>query len=216
MNGNNNNYAEIGEVWSDNKILKIIKSKPKASTNPPQQKQSQLQYTNINNNINNNNKTYKYDKSTPLYKNISISKGTVNNKKQKPKKKKICYTCKPRGKILKHIIQDSKLKEITFHFDMHKRPIILCTPHKHYVNFDDMSKDEFYNMLIGIREFCIDWNIEDYTLSWNVGNWQKNDHFHVKIKGCEKIVNRMVRDHFKRLRLEKNYTSTPDSLENAV
>ena len=136
-----------------------------------------------------------------------------DNKKEikKDKKKgrtKYCYTCKPRGKVQKHIIERSDIKQIVFHFDLHKRPVILVTPIKHYNTLYEMPGPEVVSLFEGIRVFCDEWNIKDYQISFNNGEWQTHSHFHIKIKTNEKIINRLRRDHFLRLKLQQNYSKS--------
>jgi hypothetical protein len=116
-----------------------------------------------------------------------------------------CYTCKPRGKVLKHIIRKDEDNGVVFHFDLHKRPLILLTPIKHYNTLYDIPNDEIMNILEGIKLFCCEWNIVDYQVSFNNGEWQTHSHFHIKIKTSEKIINRLRRDHFLRIKLQQNY-----------
>lgn len=120
-----------------------------------------------------------------------------------PGKKNRCYTCKPRGKVKKHVICNKN--DVIFHFDLHKRPLILVTPMYHYTSFFEMPTHIIQNILMEIKQFCEDWNIKDYQCSWNNGKWQKHKHVHVKIRLSEKIINRLRRDHFTKLKLERMY-----------
>jgi hypothetical protein len=133
-------------------------------------------------------------------------KNDENDEKKVKIKKRHCYTCKPRGKVLKHIIEKSDIKNVIFHFDLHKRPIILVTPTNHYTNIYEISSDEIKVIFDSIKLFCEEWNIKDYQLSFNNGKWQSHSHFHIKIKTNENIINRMKKDHFKLKKLEKNYS----------
>lgn len=128
-----------------------------------------------------------------------------SKKKESKKNKRHCYTCRPRGKVLKHIIEKSTMKNVMFHFDLHKRPIILVTPVYHYTNIYEIPPAEIENLFSSIRIFCEEWNIKDYQVSFNNGKWQSHSHFHMKIKTNENIINRMKKDHFKLHKLEKNY-----------
>lgn len=114
-----------------------------------------------------------------------------------------CFTCKPRGKVKKHIIGQSLCKNYLFHHDMNHRPVILVTPLKHIEEIEDIG--DIGELFKVIKDFCIFWNIVDYQVSFNRGAWKTNKHFHIKIKIDEKIANRMRGDHFKRLQLEGNY-----------
>jgi len=117
-----------------------------------------------------------------------------------------CYTCKPRGKVLKHIINGSDSGNVIFHFDLHKRPLILVTPKKHYESFYEIPYDEVMELFKSIKTFCDFWAIKDYGISYNNGTWQTHPHFHIKIKTNEKIINRLRRDHFALLTLNTNYS----------
>ena len=143
--------------------------------------------------------------------NIKIEDKEEKNQKDNKKKKRsnFCYTCKPRGKVLKHIIERSDLKGVVFHFDLHKRPLILVTPIKHYETIYNIPGPEILNIFEAIKIFCNEWNIKDYQVSYNSGEWQTHSHFHIKIKTSEKIINRLRRDHFLRLKLEQNYSKQP-------
>ena len=116
-----------------------------------------------------------------------------------------CYTCKPRGKVLKHIINGSNTGNIIFHFDLHKRPLILVTTKKHYESFYEIPHEEVMELFTSIKTFCEFWGIKDYGISYNNGTWQTHPHFHIKIKTNEKIINRLRRDHFALLTLNTNY-----------
>ena len=160
-------------------------------------------YSSIVKNLNQVENTKKYqeqkDKETS-------NKKIKEKKKEKKKNRDKCYTCKPRGKVLKHIITGTGCEDVVFHFDLHKRPIILITPKKHYETLYEIPNDEVINLFKSIQTFCDFWKIRDYQISYNNGSWQNHCHFHIKIKTSEKIINRMRRDHFKHLALERNYS----------
>ena len=60
------------------------------------------------------------------------------------------------------------------------------------------------------------WNLnKNYQLMINNGDSQTHHHFHVKMRIDEPIANRMRRDHFTRINLEKNYTPF-NSIENDI
>jgi len=126
---------------------------------------------------------------------------------RKPKKKDTrCYTCKPRGKVRKHMINTSSSGKFIFHHDMHKRPVIIMTPSRHIENIYELTPDELNDLFKSLKEFAAFWNIDDYQLSFNMGKWQNHEHFHCKIRISEKIIGRMRRDHFERVKLENRYT----------
>lgn len=130
---------------------------------------------------------------------------TITTNKKNVKRSNYCYTCKPRGKVLKHIIEKSATKNVLFHFDLHKRPIILVTPTTHYKTIYEIPTDEIATLFQSIKQFCDEWNIVDYQLSFNNGQWQSHTHFHIKIKSNEKLINRLKKDHFKMHKLKENY-----------
>ena len=136
------------------------------------------------------------------------SKSTQKNEKIKKVGSRKCYTCKPRGKVLKHIIPGTGSENVIFHFDLHKRPVILVTPNKHYESFQDIPHSQVLELFQSIHNFCEFWKIKDYQISYNNGAWQTHSHFHIKIKANEKIINRMRRDHFRMIALESKYKST--------
>lgn len=125
------------------------------------------------------------------------------------KKDSRCYTCKPRGDIKKHIICENASKTLVFHHDMHRRPIIMLSPKKHITSMDDMSSEELIDMFKSIKDFVTDWNINDYQVSYTSGKWQTSEHFHCKIKVCDKMILRMRRDHFSRIKLCDRYLPQP-------
>jgi hypothetical protein len=129
---------------------------------------------------------------------------TDSSDKEK-KKHKRCYTCKPRGKVKKHIIGKSICNNFIFHHDMNHRPVILLTPNTHIISINDFSPELLKKMFGEISSFCHFWNIKDYQVSYSCGTWQANEHFHLKIKITDKIANRMRGDHFKRINLENRY-----------
>ena len=57
-----------------------------------------------------------------------------------------------------------------------------------------------------INSFVEFWNLtKSYQLMINNGETQTHHHFHVKMRIDESIANRMRRDHFTRINLEKTY-----------
>lgn len=115
------------------------------------------------------------------------------------KKKSKCYTCHPRKKVLEHVIQ--KNPKVTFHHDICNRNIIVATPNKHYSSFEDISNEYVGILFKDIHKFCMDWNISDYSVSYNQGDWQTHKHFHVKIKTYDTTIKRLRGDHWRRQKL---------------
>lgn len=117
-----------------------------------------------------------------------------------------CYTCKPRGTIKEHII--SKTDNFVFNHDLFRRPMIIITSVKHYHTIYDIPDDVVISLFKDIKLFVEFWNLEkNYQLIINNGDSQKNQHFHIKIKIEQDVANRLRRDHFERIRLEKNYSN---------
>jgi diadenosine tetraphosphate (Ap4A) HIT family hydrolase len=139
-------------------------------------------------------------------KNVSLSQS--ESKKQKKPPRTRCYTCRPRGKVKKHVIGKSSCNNFVFHHDMNHRPFILITPVEHITEIDNMSPEILKQMFKSITYFCNFWNIKDYEISYRMGAWRSNEHFHIKIKVSDKIANRMRGDHFKKIKFEDRYHET--------
>ena len=201
------NWADLSEIPDTDYKKKIIENKTVVdgicSKEIQNNKQPPLITTSYSNVVKQVNKVDD-NKKTVCKKTDEISDIFNRNKK----KTNYCYTCKPRGKVQKHIIERSEIKGVVFHFDLHKRPLILVTPIKHYETIYEMPSNEVYNIFEAIKAFCSDWKLDDYQVSFNNGKWQTHNHFHIKIKTSEKIINRLRRDHFKKISLEKNYIKT--------
>lgn len=129
----------------------------------------------------------------------------LNLIKKSNKKDKRCYTCKPRGKVKKHIINTSESGKYYFHHDMHKRPVIIMTPVRHIQSIDELTSEELVDLFSSIKKFTTFWNIDEYQISFNAGKWQTHEHFHCKIRISEKIINRLRRDHFCKIKMEDRY-----------
>ena len=118
--------------------------------------------------------------------------------------KKKCYTCTPRGTLRDHII--SQTDDFTFNHDLFRRPVIVITSKKHYHTIYDIPDNLKVKLFNDIRIFVEFWNLAlNYQLMINNGDSQTHHHFHIKMKIDESIANRMRRDHFTRINLEKNY-----------
>jgi len=114
--------------------------------------------------------------------------------------KKGCYSCKPRGTVKEHII--SKTPEYVFNHDLFRRPMVIVTSVNHYQSIYDIPPESITNLFSDIKLFIDFWNLSEYQIIINGG---KNQHFHIKIKISPDVANRLRRDHFERIRLEKNY-----------
>ena len=115
-----------------------------------------------------------------------------------------CYTCKPRGTLKEHII--SQTEHFTFNHDIFRRPLIIITTKEHYHTLYDIPDDLKLQLFREINSFVEFWNLsKNYQLMLNNGDSQTHHHFHIKMKINEEIANRMRRDHFTRINLEKTY-----------
>jgi len=122
------------------------------------------------------------------------------------KKSTKCYTCKPRGTLKDHII--SNTEHFTFNHDLFRRPMIIITSRVHYQTTYEIPDNIKLQLFEDIRIFCEFWNLNGYQLIINNGDAQTHHHFHVKMVIENTIANRMRRDHFTRINLEKNYENT--------
>jgi hypothetical protein len=114
-----------------------------------------------------------------------------------------CYTCKPRGTLKEHII--SQTDYFTFNHDLFNRPLIIITSKVHYHTLYDIPNEIKIKLFEDIKLFADFWNLVDYTLVIHNGNEQTHHHFYVKMTLNPAIANRMRRDHFTRINLEKSY-----------
>ena len=118
---------------------------------------------------------------------------------------KKCYTCKPRGTLKDNII--SCTDHFTFNHDMFRRPLIIITSKEHYHTLYDIPDNIKLSLFKDIQTFVEFWNLnKNYQLMLNNGESQTHHHFHIKMKINTDIANRMRRDHFTRINLEKTYT----------
>ena len=130
--------------------------------------------------------------------------------KKKNDNKNNCYTCKPHGTLKEHII--SQTQHFTFNHDLFRRPFIIITSKQHYHTLYEIPQDIFMELFQDIRVFVDFWNLHsNYQLIINNGAAQTHHHFHVKLKIDDLIANRMRRDHFTRINLQKNYTPFNES-----
>ena len=125
------------------------------------------------------------------------------------KNKKIsskCYTCKPRGTLKDHIIKQTE--HFTFNHDLFRRSMIIITSNFHYHTIYDIPDEIKLKLFEDIKIFIEFWNLSNrYQLSINNGELQTHHHFHAKLIIDETVANRMRRDHFTRINLEKTYSS---------
>ena len=85
--------------------------------------------------------------------------------------------------------------------------MVIITSKSHYHTIYDIPDEIKLKMFEDIRVFTEFWNLSsDYQLIINNGNSQTHHHFHIKMKINDLVANRMRRDHFTRINLEKNYT----------
>ena len=129
----------------------------------------------------------------------------ANRKGNNPNPNK-CYTCKPRGTLKEHII--SQTDDFVFNHDMFRRPLVIITTKVHYHTIYEIPDNLKLKLFSDIHLFVNFWNLNNnYQLMINNGESQTHHHFHVKMRIDESIVNRMRRDHFARIELEKGYSS---------
>ena len=129
---------------------------------------------------------------------------TKNKKKPQIKTSNKCYTCKPRGTLKDHII--SQTEHFTFNHDLFRRPMIIITTKYHYHTVYDIPDYIKLKLFEDIKIFVDFWNLsQSYQLIINNGDSQTHHHFHVKMMIENTIANRMRRDHFTRINLEKSY-----------
>jgi len=114
--------------------------------------------------------------------------------------KKNCYSCKPRGTVKEHII--SRTPDYVFNHDLFRRPMIIVTSVNHYQSIYDIPPETIINLFNDIKLFTDFWNLSDYQI---IITERGGNHFHAKIKIPPQVANRLRRDHFERIRLEKNY-----------
>jgi hypothetical protein len=135
---------------------------------------------------------------------MNYTRNYSNEYQDTKKTSKKCYTCKPHGTLKEHII--SRTGHFTFNHDMFRRPIIIITSNTHYHTIYDMPDEVKIALFEDIHTFVDFWNLsKSYQLMINNGDSQTHHHFHVKMKIDESIANRMRRDHFTRINLEKTY-----------
>jgi len=126
------------------------------------------------------------------------------NKPDKKVNTNKCYTCKPRGTLKEHII--STTDNFVFNHDLFRRPLIIITSKLHYHTIYDIPDEVKLALFRDINSFVDFWNLRtNYKLMINNGDSQTHHHFHVKMQIDESIANRMRRDHFNRINLEKSY-----------
>jgi hypothetical protein len=128
------------------------------------------------------------------------------SKKKEVSKNKIgkCYTCKPRGTLKDHII--SQTEHFTFNHDLFRRPMVIITSKLHYHTIYEIPDYVKLQLFEDIRVFVDFWNLnQKYQLVINNGEAQTHHHFHIKMIIETETANRMRRDHFTRINLEKSY-----------
>ena len=115
-----------------------------------------------------------------------------------------CYSCKPRGTLKDHII--SQTEYFVFNHDLFRRPVIIITTKEHYHTMYEIPEEVQLQLFKDIYTFVDFWNLSRrYQLVINNGEAQTHHHFHVKLVIDQEIANRMRRDHFTRINLEKSY-----------
>ena len=128
---------------------------------------------------------------------------------------KKCYTCKPRGTIKEHII--SQTEHFVFNHDLFRRPMIIITSKQHYHTIYEIPDHIKIQLFNDIHSFTNFWNLDkEYQLIINNGDSQTHHHFHIKMKINDSVANRMRRDHFMRINLEKSYIPYESNIKNEI
>ena len=142
----------------------------------------------------------------------------MNNKNKNNKNKNTknnlnnCYTCKPRGTIKDHIINQTE--NYTFNHDLFNREYIIITSKIHYHDIYDIPDLIKLKLFEDINSFVNFWNLNNnYQIIINNGDLQTHHHFHCKLKIDSVILNRMKRDHFTRINLEKSYLTNNNNIQ---
>lgn len=141
----------------------------------------------------------KSKKNAAVFNNTGNNDNNNNNNNRKQR----CYTCRPRRKVSDHIIADTGRNE--FHHDLCNRDLVIVTPKRHFSTIEEALPGDLECMLFEISKWCTDWNIDDYSVSFNQGKWQTHSHFHMKIRISNKIITRMRGDHFRLIKLKRAY-----------
>ena len=126
-----------------------------------------------------------------------------------------CYTCFPKRLAQEHTISWNVEKNMKFHFDMCNRPLLIATPIKHIKTISEFSPEELGKFFQGISEFCAFWNIKDFQIQINHGEWQHHEHLHAKIRANEDLIYNMRQNHFKLIKMQKERKKT-ESAENTA
>ena len=90
---------------------------------------------------------------------------------------------------------------------MFRRPLIIITTKIHYHTIYELPDNLKLKLFSDIHSFVEFWNLNNnYQLMINNGEFKTHHHFNIKMRIGEPIVNRMRRDHFARIELEKGYS----------
>ena len=125
----------------------------------------------------------------------------MNNQRRGGDVKK--YNTRPLGTIKEHLISDSD--NFSFYHDLWQRAMIIVAPKANYSTVYEVPSDVTAVMFQDIKNFVDFWNIKNYVLMFNNGQYQKSNQFHIKIKINEGMANRMRRDHFARIKMQRQY-----------
>ena len=119
-----------------------------------------------------------------------------------------CYTCFPKRLAKEHTFVVDTENCVKFHFDICNRPLIIATPFNHIRTLNDFETPEELKAFFGaISSFCNFWNIKDYQIQINHGDWQHHEHLHAKIRANEDSIHKIRQDHFKLIKLQKDRTA---------
>ena len=137
-------------------------------------------------------------------------KHVLNHQHPKPGPKKI-YTTRPMGTIQEHLISESD--NFSIYHDLWQRAMLIVAPKGNYSTIYEVPTELLGKLFEEINQFVNFWNIKNYVLMFNNGLYQKSNQFHVKIKVNEGMVNRMRRDHFTRIKMQREYEPANQSGE---
>ena len=130
------------------------------------------------------------------------------NELKKNKGTRRCYTCFPKRLAKEHTFFVDEENHVKFHFDICNRPLIIVTPFKHIRTISDFeTPEELADFFNSIKTFCNFWNIKDYQIQINHGDWQHHEHLHAKIRANEDSIHKIRQDHFKLIKLQKDRTA---------
>lgn len=100
-----------------------------------------------------------------------------------------CLTCYPTKLGKKHLI--TVIDNVSFHYDLCKRPAIIVTPVEHITELPKDNKEFLGKLMSSILNFCYNWNIDEYKLVFTNTINNNNKHFKAKIFFTEKSKSKL-------------------------